>query len=86
MSREALKIAAGSYDSGTVEPDIVDELVGFAFDCWPGADRLPIYGALRARQRMNPRALAAVQPFVVTPFVQKACAARSRRSWKYRGV
>ena len=85
LSREALWIAARSYDLGTAEPAVVDELVAFAFDCWPQADRLPIYHTLRARRRIGPEAMPYLRPFVVSPFVKRAHGYVQRRSWKYRG-
>jgi glycosyltransferase involved in cell wall biosynthesis len=85
ISREALWIAARSYDLGTAEPAVVDELVAFAFDSWPQANRFPIYRTLQARRRMGPRAISYVRPFVVSPFMKRAHGYVQRRSWKYRG-
>ena len=42
--------------AGTEQPD-VDELVAFAFDCWPGVSRLPLYRTLQSRKRIGPRAM-----------------------------
>ena len=33
----------------------VDELVAFAFDCWPEVSRLPLYRTLQLRRRIGPR-------------------------------
>ena len=57
LSRDALGVAARSYDLGTAEPAAVDELVAFAFDCWPHANRFPIYHTLQARRRVSPQAM-----------------------------
>lgn len=85
LSRDALWVAARSYDLGTAEPAAVDELVAFAFDCWPHANRFPIYHTLQARRRVSPQAMPYIRPFLVSPLVRKAHGWLQRRSWKYRG-
>jgi glycosyltransferase involved in cell wall biosynthesis len=85
LSRQALWIAARSYDLGTVDPVAVDELVDFAFDCWPQANRFPIYQTLLVRRKLSSRTLSYVNPFLVSPFARKAHGWLQRRSWKYRG-
>jgi glycosyltransferase involved in cell wall biosynthesis len=85
LSRQALWIAAHSYDLGRAEPAVVDELVAFAVDCWPQANRFPIYHTLQARRRMSPQAISYVRPFMVSPFIRKTHGWVQRRSWKYRG-
>jgi glycosyltransferase involved in cell wall biosynthesis len=85
LSREALFIAARSYDLGTADPQVVDELVEFALDCWPAANRLPAYHTLRLRRRLDPTLVARVQPSRPAAFGRRAHGWLQRRSWKYRG-
>ena len=85
LCRDALWFAARAHDLGQVDTTPVDELVSFAFDCWPEAARLPVYRTLELRRRVGPRTLSVVQPVVVTPFARKAHGWLRRRSWKYRG-
>jgi glycosyltransferase involved in cell wall biosynthesis len=85
LSREALWIAACAYDQGLTQQISVDELVAFAFDCWPDANRLPAYHTLQMRQRVGSRAMHHLEPFIVSRFARKAHGWLRRRSWKYRG-
>ena len=54
---EALLAAARAYDRGRTLQTPVDELVAFAFDCWPEARRLPIYRTLQLRMWIGPRVM-----------------------------
>lgn len=85
LSAEALWIVARGYDQGHTDQIPVDELVAFAFDCWPNADRLPIYRTLQIRKRIGPRSMRYVEPFIISPFARKARGWLRRQSWKYRG-
>jgi len=85
LGREALWAAARSYDLGQAEQAPVDELVAFAFDCWPEVNRLPLYHTLQLRRRIGPRAMRHLEPFIVSAFAHKAHGWLRRRSWKYRG-
>jgi len=85
LSREALWAAARAYDRGDARENPVDDLVAFAFDCWPDAARLPGYQTLRLRQRIGPRVLPYLQPLVLSAAVHKSQGWLRRRSWKWRG-
>ena len=85
LSRQALWAAARAYDQGRTDQASVDDLVAFAFDCWPEADRFPAYRTLQLRKRIGPRAMSYLQPFIVSAFVHKTYGWLQRRSWKYRG-
>ena len=50
----------------------MDELVAFAFDCWPEVNRLPLYSTLQLRKRIGPRAMPYLEPFMVSAFAHKA--------------
>jgi hypothetical protein len=86
LGREALWAAARAYDLGQAEQAPVDELVAFAFDCWPEVNRLPLYRTLQLRKRIGPRAMPYLEPFMVSAFAHKAHGWLRRRSWKYRGI
>ena len=86
LAWEALWLAARSYDRGRTEQTPVDDLVAFAFDCWPAADKLPVYRGLQARQRIGPRAMPYLQPFVLSAVARKAENWWWRRSWARRGL
>ncbi len=67
----------GAWANEDGERDI-DELVAFAFDCWPEVGRLPLYRTLRSRKRIGPRG-------VYYMLNQKGQWWLHRQSWKYRG-
>jgi glycosyltransferase involved in cell wall biosynthesis len=85
LSREALWTAACAYDQGRTQQIPIDELVAFAFDCWPEANRLPVYHTLQMRKRIGSRAMQQLEPLIVSRFARKAHGWLRRRSWKYRG-
>jgi glycosyltransferase involved in cell wall biosynthesis len=94
LGREALWAAGRVYDRGRIrrtelarrflgagvneEERDVDELVSFAFDCWPEVSRLPLYRTLESRKRIGPRGLYYM-------LNQKGEWWLRRRSWVYRG-
>jgi glycosyltransferase involved in cell wall biosynthesis len=94
LGREALWAAACVYDRAPLrenelsrrllgarangEQGDVDELVAFAFDCWPEVSRLPLYRTLHSRRRVGPRSMCSM-------LNQKGEWWLRRRSWKYRG-
>jgi glycosyltransferase involved in cell wall biosynthesis len=57
----------------------VDELVTFAFDCWPGVSRLPLYRNLHSHKSIGPRAIGYM-------LANKGQWWLRRRSWQYRGL
>ncbi len=94
LGREALWAAGRVYHRGRIrqtelaqrflgkvaneEEQDVDELVAFAFDCWPEVSRLPLYRAVRSGKRIGPRGTCYL-------FNQKGQWWLRRRSWKHRG-
>jgi len=54
LARQALSAVAHAYDSGRTGQVPVEELIEFAFDCWPAASRLNSYRALQLRRRIGP--------------------------------
>jgi glycosyltransferase involved in cell wall biosynthesis len=85
LGREALWAAARAYDRGGARQAPPDELVAFAFDCWPKAGRLAGYRTLQLRKRIGPRLMPHLQPFIVSALARKAQGWLRRRSWKWRG-
>jgi glycosyltransferase involved in cell wall biosynthesis len=85
LGREALWAAACAYDGGRTRQTPVDQLVAFAFDCWPEARKLPVYRTLQLRKVVGPRVMPYLQPFVLSAFAKRAEGWLRRRSWKLRG-
>jgi glycosyltransferase involved in cell wall biosynthesis len=94
LGREALWAAGRVYDRGRIrrtelarrflgvganeKDQDVDELVAFAFDCWPEVSRLPMYRTLESHKRIGPRGMS----YMVN---NKGQWWLRRRSWQYRG-
>ena len=94
LGREALWAAGRVYDRGRMrqtevarrllgaganeEEQDIDELVAFAFDCWPEVSRLPLYRTLQLRKSIGPRGMY----YMIN---HKGQWWLRRRSWKYRG-
>lgn len=85
ISRQALAVATRSWDLGVADDDVVEQLIDFAVECWPKAERLPIYYTLRARRVVDRRILTALQPSRPAEFARRGRGWLQRRSWKYRG-
>jgi GT2 family glycosyltransferase len=83
---EALWSAVRAYDRGRTGQTPVDELIAFAFDCWPQAARLPVYRGLRLRARLGPRMMPYLQPFVLSAIGRKAQNWWWWQSWARRGI
>ena len=76
LAWEALVLAASAYDQGRTAETPIDELVAFAFDCWPEASKLPIYRTLQVRRCIGPRVMPYLQPLTLP-----AAASRKAQSW-----
>jgi GT2 family glycosyltransferase len=83
---QALWAAARAYDRGRTEQTPIDELIAFAFDCWPQAHRLPVYRGLQLRARLGPRVVPCLQPLVLSAVGRKAQNWWWWRSWARRGL
>lgn len=86
LAGEALWIAARAYDRRRTEQTPVDELVDFAFDCWPEAGKLPVYRGLRLRRRIGARTMPYLQPLVLSAVARRLQNELWWRSWKLRGL
>jgi glycosyltransferase involved in cell wall biosynthesis len=86
LAWEALWKAARAYDRGHTGEVPVTRLVAFALDCWPGTTRMPLFHALRLRQRIGPRAMPYLQPLVLSAVPRKAQNWWWWQSWARRGL
>jgi glycosyltransferase involved in cell wall biosynthesis len=86
LAWEALWSAARAYDRGRTGQTPVDELVAFALECWPKADRLPVYWGFRLRQLIGARAMPYFQPLVWSAVARKVENWWWWRSWESRGL
>jgi glycosyltransferase involved in cell wall biosynthesis len=86
LAWEALWRAARAYDRGQTKQAPIDELIAFAFECWPEAGKMPAYRGLKLRQWIGPRSMPFLQPLIVTAVVRKAQNWWWWRSWKLRGI
>ncbi len=83
---EALWAAARAYDRGRTGQTPLEELIAFAFDCWPQANKLPVYRGLQLRQRLGPRIMPYLQPFIWSAIGRKAQTWWWWQSWARRGI
>lgn len=86
LAWEALWSAARAYDRGRTQQTPVGELVAFALDCWPEANKLPAYWGLRLRRRIGPDVMPYLQPLVLSAVVRKAQNWWWWQSWRRRGL
>jgi glycosyltransferase involved in cell wall biosynthesis len=86
LAWEALWRAARAYDRGRTDQIPVDDLVAFAFDCWPEASELAVYKSLQVRRRVGPRAMPYLQPLILSALAHRAKDWWWWRSWKRRGL
>jgi hypothetical protein len=86
LSWEALWVAARAYDRGRTAETPVDDLIDFAFDCWPDASKLLVYRGVRVRQRLGPARAPYLQPLVWTAVGRKAQNWWWWKSWARRGI
>jgi glycosyltransferase involved in cell wall biosynthesis len=86
LAREALWCAARAYDRGRTEQTPVEDLIAFAFECWPEANRLAAYRGLRLRQHIGARTMPYLQPLVLSAVARRAQSWWWRRSWALRGL
>lgn len=86
LAWEALWTAARAYDRRRVEQVPVEELVEFAFECWPQAESLGIYKGLQVRKRIGARTMPYLQPLVLSAVAHRLQSELWWQSWKLRGV
>lgn len=86
LAWEALWLAARAYDRGRTSQTPVEEMVAFAFDCWPQAGQLAVYRGLQLRRRVGSTVMPYLQPLVLSAVVRKSVDWWWWRSWERRGV
>lgn len=86
LAWEALWSAGRAYDRGRTKQTPVEELITFAFDCWPEANKLQVYRGLRLRRRIGAHTMPYLQPLVVSAVARKAQNWWWWQSWKLRGI
>lgn len=86
LARQALWYAARAYDRGRTDQVPVDELVGFAYDCWPEVSSLSSYWGLQLRQHIGPAVMPYLQPLILTAVAKKAQEWWWWRSWRRNGI
>jgi len=80
LAKEALWVAARAYDRRRTDTVPVEELVAFAFDCWPAAASLSTYRSLQWRRRIGPAAMPYLQPLVWPRLLARQVLGRARQA------
>ena len=80
LAKEALWVAARAYDRRQTDTVPVEELVAFAFDCWPAAASLSTYRSLQWRRRVGPAAMPYLQPLVWPRLLARQVLGRAREA------
>jgi glycosyltransferase involved in cell wall biosynthesis len=85
LAHEALWVAVRAYDRRRTGWVPVDELVAFAFDCWPDTASLGIYRTLQLRRSIGPRITPYLQPLVWSAVIREVRDGYRRYSSPRRG-
>ena len=85
LAHEALWVAVRAYDRRRTDWVPVDELVAFAFDCWPDTASLGIYRGLQLRRSIGPRVTPYLQPLVWSAVIREVRDRFRRYSWARQG-
>jgi hypothetical protein len=86
LARSALRDAYRAYDRGRTDAVPVDELIEFAAETWPEYERLPEYRSLRLRQSIGAKAMAYLQPLIISAVIDKGRNQLSWQSWRRNGI
>jgi glycosyltransferase involved in cell wall biosynthesis len=86
LAHEALWVAVRAYDRRRTGWVPVDELVAFAFDCWPDTASLGIYRTLQARRAIGSRITPYLQPLIWSAVIREVRDGLRRQSWARRGL
>lgn len=86
LAHEALWIALRAYDRHRTDRVPVDELVAFAFRCWPDAASLGIYRSLQLRRFIGPSLMPYFQPLIWSAVVRDLSDRFHRYSWEHQGI
>ena len=85
LARQALWQASRSVDRGDTS-GIVDELVGFALDVYPGTRQLREWRGLRTRKRIGAGRSLIFVPFIATGVAHRLDHHLDQVRWRYTGV
>ena len=85
LAHEALWVAVRAYDRRRTGWVPVDDLVAFAFDCWPDTASLGIYHTLQLRRSIGPRITPYLQPLVWSAVIREFRNGYRRYTWPRRG-
>jgi glycosyltransferase involved in cell wall biosynthesis len=85
LAHEALWVAVRAYDRRRTGWVPVDDLVAFAFDCWPDTASLGIYRTLQLRRSIGPRITPYLQPLVWSALIREVRNGYRRYTWPRRG-
>jgi len=85
LAHEALWVAVRAYDRRRTGWVNVDDLVAFAFDCWPDTASLGIYRTLQLRRAIGPRITPYLQPLVWSAVMRELRDGYRRYSWAQQG-
>jgi hypothetical protein len=86
LANQALLAATRAYDSGRTDQVPVDELIAFAFDCWPAASSLNCYRSLQLRRRIGPTVMPYLKPLNLYAPVRRAKEGMALVHWRLLGV
>jgi hypothetical protein len=85
LAHEALWVAVRAYDRRRTDWVPVDELVAFAFDCWPDTASLGIYRSLQLRRSIGPLVTPYLQPLIWSAVIRELGDRFRRYSWARQG-
>jgi glycosyltransferase involved in cell wall biosynthesis len=85
LAHEALWVAVRAYDRRRTSWIPVDELVAFAFECWPDTASLGIYRTLQLRRAIGPQIMPYLQPLVWSAVIRELRDGYRRYSWARHG-
>ena len=80
LAKEALWVAARAYDRRQTDTVPVEQLVAFAFDCWPAAASLSTYRSLQWRRRVGPTVMPYLQPLAWPRLLARQVLGRARQA------
>jgi GT2 family glycosyltransferase len=87
LARQALWEASRTVDRGVPETqDLVDGLVAFALDVYPGAPRLREWHGFTVRRRLGPGRSRLFVPFALTGIAHRLAYHARMTRWRYRGI
>lgn len=86
IAGQALDRACRAYDRGRTDELDIDEIVQFALDTSPDAERLPQWGALNRRRRVGAQYAKYTPPFVGRAVLRRASEQIADRRWERTGL